>query len=171
MRRFSIPEIGVFMSHLLTDTQFDTFCLLEASITTFAHFSVDGRLHPEFYDTEDKEKDPSGNPGEQFASWGSVRPYVRSLIVGKKPPLSMQIILKAPQEAAVIAASSASRGNAPKSSDLSPAITILYTNHELTLTSMLTTRFFTMDRQPEYAFDDWTGNFLAGCGIAAEKLL
>ena len=48
MIALQIKHVKDFMSQLLLQDAFDHFLLSEASVTTFASFSIDGRLHPDF---------------------------------------------------------------------------------------------------------------------------
>ena len=50
MLALQIPDVKAFMSQLLIGDTFDAFLLKEAEITTSVTHSIDGLLHPEFFD-------------------------------------------------------------------------------------------------------------------------
>ena len=100
------------MQKLLATDTFDTFQVTEATVTTFVTFSISGRLHSGYYDTQElREKqeaaEEQGNlplKAEQegggqsiqsgWAVWKQIRPFVYEIIRGKKPPLNYRIVLR-----------------------------------------------------------------------------
>lgn len=90
-----IENPGHFMKCLLIKDTFDRFLVSDVTVTTFASFHIDGQYHPEFYSGEDvtpqeAENIPDGNQIE----WKSVRPFVFSIIRGRRLPLSFHIVLQ-----------------------------------------------------------------------------
>ncbi|MFR4454409.1 MAG: DUF5721 family protein [Blautia hansenii] len=55
MIALQIVDLKDFMSKLLIGSTFDSFWLCEASVTTFATFTIDGTLHTDFYDTQEAQ--------------------------------------------------------------------------------------------------------------------
>ena len=49
MLALKINDIKKFMNLLLIRDTFDHFSLVEANITTFSNFTIDGRLHKDFF--------------------------------------------------------------------------------------------------------------------------
>ena len=47
-----INDVKNFMNQLLIGDTFDDFSLVEASITTFSNFTIDGKIHKDFFDTD-----------------------------------------------------------------------------------------------------------------------
>ena len=47
-----IKDVKNFMNQLLIGQTFDDFSLVEASITTFCSFTIDGKLHRDFFDSD-----------------------------------------------------------------------------------------------------------------------
>ncbi len=85
-----IQDIKDFMSKLLLGNAFDSFWLSEASITTSVSYTIDGFLHPEFYDTQEAEL--LQEEGRTYALWRDMKPFCFSVIKGKKTPLSFKIV-------------------------------------------------------------------------------
>lgn len=91
-----IQDIKDFMSKLLLGNTFDSFWLSEASITTSVSYTIDGFLHPEFYDTQEAEL--LQEEGRTYALWRDMKPFCFSVIKGKKTPLSFKIVFMLSQK-------------------------------------------------------------------------
>ena len=52
MLALKINDVKSFMNQLLIGDTFDSFSLVEASITTFSNFTIDGKIHKDFFDTD-----------------------------------------------------------------------------------------------------------------------
>ena len=52
MLALKIIDVKDFMNKLLIGEVFDRFFLVEASVTTFNVFTIDGRLQQDFFDTD-----------------------------------------------------------------------------------------------------------------------
>ena len=50
-----INDVKNFMNQLLIGQTFDDFSLVDASITTFCSFMIDGTLHRDFFDSDSKQ--------------------------------------------------------------------------------------------------------------------
>lgn len=48
MLALKINDVKSFMNQLLIGDTFDSFSLVEASITTFSNFTIDGKIHKIF---------------------------------------------------------------------------------------------------------------------------
>ena len=83
-------DIKDFMSKLLIRNAFDPFWLSEASITTSVTYTLDGALHPDFFDTEEKEALDA--EGRTYALWRDLKPFCFSIMKGKKTPLHFKIV-------------------------------------------------------------------------------
>ncbi len=91
MLALKIANIKDFTSKLLAGDTFDTFCMVESTVTTFNTFTIDGTLHLDFFDT-----DTSNILNEkfiQYSFWKDIRPFFYSVIRGKRVPLGFKIIL------------------------------------------------------------------------------
>lgn len=76
-------------SHLFAQTTFDCFDVLEASISSYINFSMDGHLNTSFFDDSSESEECQS----RFCSWKRLRPVCFSIIKGKQPPISFQISL------------------------------------------------------------------------------
>lgn len=90
MIALQIQDIKDFMSKFLIGTAFDAFWLSEAAITTSVTYTIDGSLHPEFFDTQETEL--LTEQGRNYALWKDMRPFCFSVIKGKKTPLYFKIV-------------------------------------------------------------------------------
>ena len=78
------------MAKLLTTELFDSFLVEEVTIDTFNTFTIDGRIHKEFYKDSEESQAPLSN---EFSNWAKIRPIALSLIKGKQTPLGFKFIL------------------------------------------------------------------------------
>lgn len=91
MTSFHITELKNFMGKLLGTDCFDSFLLAEASISTFAEFTIDGHINPDFYTKEERE-DPEVCPWD-LAAWSTVRPLCFDIIKGRRSPSRFKFVL------------------------------------------------------------------------------
>lgn len=109
MQAFDIQDVRALMSALLTGSAFHHFEVVEAAVTTFVTFRVDGQLHRDFSNTGEadgaditadaKEPGEGGTaPSARFASWKLLQPRMYELIRGKQPPLGFKLILRLSDE-------------------------------------------------------------------------
>ena len=83
-----INDVKNFMNQLLIGQTFDDFSLVDASITTFCSFMIDGTLHRDFFDSDSKQ--PSVQSA-LYCPWKELKSYCYSIIRGKLPPLHFRI--------------------------------------------------------------------------------
>lgn len=139
-----------FMNQLLLSDTFDRFQVSEVQITTFATFSIDGKLHHNFYGPEDSKERKEN--GQTQILWGNIRNYCFSLIKGKRTPLSFKIILMLPKDETETLLTENNTGIT------SDDIYGLYLNCQfngetLTLTTGTSLRIFTLEKSLEHAWD------------------
>ena len=89
MIALQMSDIKDFMSKLLIGNAFDPFWLSEASITTSVTYTLDGALHPDFFDTEEKEALDA--EGRTYALWRDLKPLCFSIMKGKKHPFTLKL--------------------------------------------------------------------------------
>lgn len=167
MTAFQILDVKDFMSKLLLKETFDSFALSELTITTGITYTIDGLLHPEFYQPQDAE---ALHDAEQtHISWQEVRSYCFSIIKGKQVPLSFRIVfmLAAPEISHLLSDSGLSLTAAD--------ITGLYLNCQfdrqgLTLVTGTALRFFTLDKSLDRAWDARIRTFLLQQQVAYEEV-
>ena len=74
MLALTISDVKDFMNKLLIGEVFDNFSLVEASITTFNTFTIDGHLQQDFFDTdtvEEYKKEAVVLPDYKQSGWTS----------------------------------------------------------------------------------------------------
>lgn len=98
MQALRIEDLRTFMSALLTGSAFHHFELVEADLTTFVTFHIDGVRQRSYYDEDPSaEKDDSGkgqSVSARYITWESLQPHMYELIRGKRTPLSMHLVLR-----------------------------------------------------------------------------
>lgn len=157
MIALQIRHLKEFMNKLLLQDTFDHFLVSEASITTFATFTVDGEFHPDFYSSE--EAAAPGTAGRTQALWREVKPFCLSVIRGKRAPLSFKFVFQLPREEVALL-------TAKSSPDLSADdvfglyLNCHYNGEILTLTTGSSLRLFTLDKSLGNAWDDLLQEFL-----------
>ena len=156
-----IEDLRLCTSHLFVKESFDYFLLTEASITTFATVTLDGRQHSEYY-TEDER---TSLRDETFVSWAQARPLCFSLIKGKRLPLSFRIVLK-------LSADNVGRLMESLSTSIQPQmvsglfLNIRYEHGKLTFVTGTSLSTFTPDKSVEQAWDEAVKKILKHHGIA-----
>lgn len=162
MLAITIDQIGTFMKKLLLSEDFDNFLTAEASITTFATFSIDGEIHPDFYDTEEANKIKENR--QRLICWREIRPFCFSVFRGKRLPLSFHFVFQLPGRQAEQLLNQAGIPISP--ADLYGLyLNLNYRNGTLSLTSGTSLRVFTVDRALEHAWDDAILAFLKREGL------
>lgn len=167
MIALKITEIKEFMGKLLKGSEFDAFCVVEASITTYNTFTIDGCLHRDFFDPQTAET--LKETGRTYSLWEALKPFCFSIIRGKRTPLHFKIVFQLSKEnmAAVLTESGAPL--------LPQDINGLYLNvtfhgDELTCTTGTSYRIFTMDKNLDNAWDLKVMAFFRQHGIAFIQL-
>lgn len=154
----TVKNLKGFMHHLLLAETFDHFQVSEASITTFATFSIDGTLHPEFYDSDTAQLLKSRGASRIF--WKNIKPFCLSVIKGKHTPLSFRIILQLSPAKTAQLIEQAGLSLQP-SSVRGLFLNCQYSDGTLLLTTGSSLDFFTMDKSLDRAWDDALSTFLA----------
>lgn len=83
-----IAEMNRFMAKLLKGEAFDSFLLKEGFLRTNMEYRFQGRVFPEYFDTEERER-----LKEEYVFWDEIKPVVFELIKGKKTPLAFTFTL------------------------------------------------------------------------------
>lgn len=162
-----IPDIKDFMNKLLLGTDFDQFCLMEASITTFNQFSIDGRIHPAYFDTDSEKLLKESRL--LYTPWKEVKAWCYSVIRGKRTPLSFRILFQLPYQQTA-AFSKKLKAPQDESGIQSLMINIQYRNQELLLTNGISLQTFSLDKSPEHLWDSMVQDFLKQHQILFENL-
>lgn len=151
MLAVKINTTKTFMHKLLIGDAFHVFSLVEASITTFNQFHIDGKLHMDFFDT-DTEQQLSADK-IIYSSWGDVKAYCYSIIRGKLPPLQFKFIMRlSPSQINILPANNIFSFSDSELSDL--FLNIQFKNNELLCTTGIFSQVFTLDKTPETTWDN-----------------
>ncbi|MEY8516270.1 DUF5721 family protein [Lachnospiraceae bacterium 29-84] len=166
MIALSILNIKEFMNALLCTSTFDSFLLVEGSITTFMTFQLDGHSNAGFFSPED---DAFPAVQEGYVPFSLVRPACYSLIKGKRTPASFHFVFLLSSQNKTRTVESIHAGLSPE--DVAGMyLNLKYQNQQLLCTTGISCRVFTMDKSLEHGWDDMVKLFLKKHQIAFEPL-
>ncbi|MDD7219852.1 MAG: DUF5721 family protein [Clostridia bacterium] len=166
MLALTIMDIKDFMNKLLIGDVFDHFSLVEAAITTFNIFSIDGRLQQDFFDSD--TKDSLREKCMEYSIWRDIKPFCFSIIRGKRTPLNFKIILQVPQRQ--VHKFLAENKIILPDNICSFYLNLQYKNKSLLCTSGVSYSSFLPDRSLEHLWDDYLTGFLTRHGILFQSL-
>ena len=150
MLALKITDVKDFMNKLLIGEVFDRFSLVEASVTTFNTFTINGKLHYDFFDTDTKAA------FEENSTEYSLTP-LNFRIVFELSHDQTQSLLKNEQHIADIPVQSF-------------YLNIRYKNQSLLCTTGVSYTSFSPDKRLEHLWDDSMTVFLSSHHIPCEKL-
>lgn len=166
MIALSIIDVKDFMNKLLIGEVFDRFFLVEASVTTFNTFTIDGRLQQDFFDTDTVAMHKSNSI--EYSLWRDVKPYCFSVIRGRRTPLNFRIVLQlSHKQTQQIVNPSFPDGSVP---DCRFCLNLQYRNDSLLCTTGVSYTSFCLDKRPEHLWDEIIRKFLSGQHIAFQVL-
>lgn len=166
MRSFKIKKLKHFMNQLLLADTFDYFSVSEASVTTFVTFTVDGSLHPDFYDPDTAARLKAA--GKSQVRWSGIKSWCYSVIRGKRTPVSFRFIFILPEDRTRALCEAC--GSPVEPENISGLfLNIQYNNASLTVTTGTSLKIFTLDKTLEHAFDDAARDFLLRHDIDFEE--
>ncbi len=148
MQSLSVQDVRGFMSQLLTSEVFDTFLVTEASITTFATFTVDGTYNADYFDEEDESSSSS-----EYVRWKLVRPHFYNLIKGQRRPERFRIVFRlADYNTEKLLASS---GLGLTAADVAGLyLNINYSDNAVSCVTGSALRVFSLDKSLDHVWDD-----------------
>ncbi|MGI5988796.1 MAG: DUF5721 family protein [Lachnospiraceae bacterium] len=187
MISLEISNVRTFMSRLLMQDVFDTFDVVEASVSSFCNFEISGRANSAWFappaeartaspaeepdnsrQTADAPENGSNTP--RLISWKKLRPYVWNVIRGEKTPLKMKIILAcAPQQITQILRTDPACSGIRPDQVSGMFLNITFDKAGLFLTTGTAMKTFSMDRSAENAFDKAMSSFLSKIGIESDS--
>lgn len=167
MLALQISSTKQFMNQLLVSDCFSSFLLESASVTTFNTFTIDGRIHPEFFHSEDS--DYSEKTKYAFSKFLDVQEHLFSVIKGRRTPLQMKITLLLNPEAMEKLLSSGDC-SVPMESLSGFALNIKYDGDKILLTTAISYESFTMDKSAEPLWDNALKKFLSAKEILFEEI-
>ncbi len=151
------------MNALLLHSAFDSFLFIEGDITTFNHFQINGRLHKDFFNRDEKEL--LGD--REYAYWKDLRETCFSLIKGKRTPLGFHFVLS-------MSAPNIHKLLIQEELPFSPSdvqglyLNFRYDGTHLTCTTGTSMNLFTMDKSLEQAWDSMAKRIFAKYEIPFE---
>ena len=165
-----ITDTRDFMKKLLTQDLFDTFLFSEAVITTFTTFTIDGTWHPDYFEEQGTDADPSSYSSIPKAlTWKLIRPVLFDMIKGRHTPVSFRIVLRLSDYNVESLLTSAS-----VSIDASQVaglfLNLNYQNNTVTCTTGTSLRIFTLDKTLDNVWDEMALRFFRSRQIAYETL-
>lgn len=167
MLALHISSTKQFMNHLLTGDCFSSFLLESATVTTFNTFTVDGRIHPEFYNNEDPAYDDKTK--YSFSPYSDIQEFLFSYIKGSRTPLHIKITLLLKPEAMEKLLSDETC-TVQKDLISAFALNIKYDGSKIILTTVISYNGFTMDKSAEPIWDIALKKFLSSKEIAFEEI-
>lgn len=167
MLALQITSLKTFMSAMLTGDLFDSFLLEEASISTAATYTIDGRVNRDFFPPEERA-DKELHPYE-FAGWQDMKSICFDLIKGKHTPLRFNFVLQLIPSYTV---SILEKGGSSVSPNLIKAfvLNIRFDGEKILLYTGTSYTTFLADKEPERLWDAAFKQFLFKKGIACEEL-
>ena len=167
MIALKITGLGSFMSGLFSRNVFDAFLLTEGTLRMSVTWQVDGRLQEAFFEKEVWE-DPGQRPYDHIP-WSSIRPLLRELIRGKKPPVTFRFVLQLKPE--YMKAMLEKEGDSELLSCVGAfVLTINYKNSEATILTGISMKSFTMNKNADILWDKAVRKFLQSKEISFEPL-
>ena len=146
-----------FMRSFLTTELWDEWLVQEATITGGVTWSVDGHINRDYYKEEIGEDEM---PQSDCMPWAKIRPIALSLIRGKRTPLSFRFLLYPPEDPGDPATSSA---------DVKRVCRIRFQEGQLFIASAVDLKNFTLDKEPERAWDGALSRFLDAHSLSYEE--
>ncbi len=155
MKSIHLSGTRNLMNQLLTNETFDRFCLVSALIRMSVTYEFDGHINPEFYEEDQIPPSP-------YCEWGFIKPSVVTAVRGKNLPLSMKFVLAVPSSSIPFFVSKS--GTTIKAEDVEGMyLNILYSKkqpNDVTVTTGISCRTFTMDKSLEQYYDRYMLTFL-----------
>lgn len=167
MTALQITDLKLFMHSLLKTSLFDHFLLQEATITQAVSYSIDGKIHTDFFTDEDS--DAAELEGLSYMPFSRLRPICYDLIRGKKRPVAFRFVfrLSPKNQASTIAQT----GTGFSMDDISAMyLNLTYKNNMLTCTTGISYRMFSTDRSLEQEWDRLVALFFKRNQIAVIPL-
>lgn len=166
MLALEIIDIKDFMNKLLVSEVFDRFSFVEATITTFNTFTIDGKLQHDFFDTDTKaallEK------STEYSLWQDIKSYCFSIIRGRRTPLNFKIVFElSHNQVQSLLKNETSAADIPVRNFY---LNIQYKNQTLLCTTGVSYASFSMDKRLEHLWDDSLITFFSSHHISCEKL-
>lgn len=168
MLALEISSTKQFMNCLLAGDCFSSFLLESASVTTFNTFTIDGRIHRDFYDSD--EQASHENTKYDFSPYLSVQEYLFTVIKGSRTPLQLKVTLLLNPDATEKLLQNETC-TVSKEQIAGFVLNIKYDGTKITLTTAISYSGFTMDKSAEPIWDTAFKKFLAAKDIKFEEII
>ncbi len=164
MLSLTVKDLKQFMNKLLINNTFDNMCLSEAYICTGCSFTIDGKLNTQFYN-EDELNTMSSS---RYSSWKTIKPFVFSIIKGKKVPELLRITFVLPE---TVAARLILENDLNFDPDCVNGLflNIRYQDGSVTMTTASSLNTFTLDHSLDEEFEKYIVKFLTDADISYEE--
>lgn len=167
MLGLQILSTKLFMNQLLAGDCFSSFLLESASVTTFNTFTIDGRIHPEFYNKEDDCYDEKTK--YPFSKYLDLQEHLFSIIKGSRTPLQIKMtLLLIPDAATKLLATNDCSVSPEQIAGL--VLNIKYDGSKILLTTAISYSGFTMDKSAEPVWDNAVKKFLSSKEFPYEEI-
>lgn len=167
MLAIQILSTKQFMSELLTGDIFNSFLLESASVTTFNTFSIDGRIHPDFFSKEDEDYEEKIK--YTFSPYNLLKNHLFSYIKGNNTPLQIKMTLLLKPEAVKKLLLDGSFTAEPEFiSDF--VLNIKYDGAKILLTTAISYTGFTPDKSAEPIWDNAMKKFLEKNNLSYDEV-
>lgn len=164
MLALTFPSLKEATSHLFAQPTFDFFDVLEATISSYITFSMDGHINEAFFEDEANTDEQPG----RLCSWKRLRPVCFSIIKGKQPPVSFQITLFLERDKAAALFNETQLSQNPDIDGFT--LRLSYRNHTLQLSTGTVFSRFSMDRDSERLWDHCIFEWIRQKQIAFEEM-
>ena len=141
MLNIEITDTKYFVNKLLMVPVFDSFLLVEAFVRSDVSYTIDGRLNPSFFDTEELEEMTSNT----YTTWGAVRHHIFNVIKGNTLPLNFKIVLIL-SDANINRIIEQNHLNLTTSDIANLSLNIYFDGEKISLTTMASMNIFSMDK-------------------------
>lgn len=139
MTAIHVTDIKSFMTLLFSGDGFDRFLFVEGDISTAVDYHICGRINMNFYTDEELDELKL----EEFQTWGATKELVKTMIKGKRLPVSMKFVLKKDGK-----------------ENITYLLNIRFDNNNLVLITGITRELFTLDKSGEKEWDMNVTDFL-----------
>lgn len=167
MVALQIADIRDFTAKLFLGEVFDSFCLVQADITTYNTFSIDGRIQREFLDSDELELLDKNR--RTLSLWKETKPFCLSIIRGKRTPVSFKIVFQLSHKKAEAFLSQANQLSLSENIN-GFYLNLQFKNKSLLCTTGVSQKTFVPDRQAEQLWDNLVLEFFSSHRILFEKL-
>ena len=157
-------DVKKCMSEILLKDTFDTYLLINAEITTYATFSIDGYLQKEYFAEEKLE-----TTMPEYTLWHSVKGHCLSLIKGKRTPLRFKFVFSLPADKVETLIKTS--GLSVTTDDIQGLyLNFQYNGTQLQCTTGSSLHTFSMDKSVEHAWDGIVKELFKEHGVEFEIL-